>query len=101
MDSSELVSLGELCKFYHIEMQFAISLCDNDLIDSIWVGELQCIHIDQLADFEQLLRLSQELEINLAGLEVIKHLLSRIKELQQEVRRLQFELDRINLQSGD
>lgn len=91
MDSSELIPLVELCKFYHIEMQFATQLCDNELIEAIWVGDLQCIHINQLADFEQLLRLNQELEINVPGLEAIKHLLYRIRELQNEVNRLQSE----------
>lgn len=93
MDSSELVSLHELCRFYHIEMQFATSLCDNELIDAVWVGDLCCIHINQLAEFEQMLRLSQELEINVAGLEAVKHLLIRVRELQREITRLQTLVD--------
>lgn len=92
MDSSELVPLTELCKFYEINMPFAVSLCENELIHSIWVGELQCIHIDQLEEFERLLRLNRELEINVAGLEAVKHLLLRIRELQQEIAQLRSEL---------
>ncbi len=70
------------------EPHFIESLLESGLIELAPEAPEPAISYDALGDLERLLRLHYDLEINLAGLETIHHLLHRMEVLQMEVRRL-------------
>lgn len=74
--------------YYNIEISFVQKLDEHGLIELDRSGETILIAFEQLSDLEKYVHLYYELEINLEGLETIKHLLNRVNELQKEITRL-------------
>ncbi len=91
MEQTNHISIEQCCVYYNIETTFLYQLDEYGLIELIRSEETTYIAFEQLADLEKYMHLHYELEINLEGLETIKHLLARVNELQQEVKRLKGE----------
>ncbi|MGV3762059.1 chaperone modulator CbpM [Parapedobacter sp.] len=89
MGKTKKISVEECCTYYSIEASFIFELDERGLIELSRSGKSQFITDDQLPNLEKYMRLHYELEINMAGMEAIRHLLERMKNLQQEVKRLQ------------
>ncbi|HKJ48061.1 MAG TPA: chaperone modulator CbpM [Christiangramia sp.] len=88
MKNEELIPADEICVRYQVERQFVSSLYESGIIEIVTVQETEYIHCDHLADFEKMMRLHKELNINLEGLEAINHLLKQIQDLQKDNIRL-------------
>lgn len=88
MKNEELIPADEICVRYKVERQFVSSLYESGIIEVVKIEETEYIHCDHLADFEKMMRLHRDLDINLAGLEAIRHLLQQIDQLQQDNRKL-------------
>jgi hypothetical protein len=88
MRNEELIPAEEICIRYKVEHQFVISLYESGIIEIVTIEETEYVHSDQLANFEKMMRLHHDLEINLEGLEAINHLLVQIKQLQRDNRKL-------------
>jgi len=88
MKNEELIPADEICVRYQVERQFVSSLYESGIIEIVTVQETEYIHCDHLADFEKMMRLHKELDINLEGLEAINHLLKQIQDLQKDNIRL-------------
>ncbi|MBL7903081.1 MAG: chaperone modulator CbpM [Bacteroidia bacterium] len=88
MEQDDLIPLEDLCRYYSVEFTFVSGLSEYELLDLVLVEQTPCLRKSQLADFEKLLRLHYELDINMAGIDAIVHLLQRIKQLQLEVKEL-------------
>ncbi len=84
MNLEELIATEELCERYRVEHTFIRSLNKSGLIEVIIVEKREYVHCDNMANFEKLMRLHFDLDINLEGLEAIKHLLDRQNELKEE-----------------
>lgn len=83
-----LISTDEFCIHHNIEFSFIRNLCDFGLLETIKIRKTEFIPEDQLEKLEHMLRLHQELDINMEGIDTIDHLLERMSELQSEVIRL-------------
>ncbi|SDR96621.1 chaperone modulator CbpM [Christiangramia echinicola] len=88
MRNEELIPADEICVRYQVERQFVSSLYESGIIEIVTVQETEYIHCDHLAEFEKMMRLHKELDINLEGLEAINHLLKQIQDLQKDNVRL-------------
>ena len=91
MEKVNWISIEQCCVYYNIETSFVHKLDEHGLIELSRSDETIFIPFEQLSDLEKYMHLHYELEINLEGLETIKHLLGRVNELQQEVKRLKGE----------
>ena len=98
MNLENLVTTDEICARYKVERTFISSLHESGLIDMVTVEQTQYIHCDKMGDLEKLMRLHFDLDINLAGLEVVKHLLDHVIELQEKNRKLR---NRLSIYEGD
>lgn len=78
----------EFCAFHHIELSFLHSLGDAGLLETSPILETGSIPPDQLEALEKFIRLHNELDINLAGIEAIVHLLEKAQAMRQEITRL-------------
>jgi len=81
----ELVLATMFCQHYQIEYSFISSLEESGLVELIIVNDQQFIPSGQLQQLEKIIRLHQELDINIYGLEVIVHMLQRMEQMQQEL----------------
>ena len=88
MENEKLISLRNISSNYNIEISFIRSLSELGILNVITLEDDECIEVDCLADVERLMRMHYDLEINLAGIEAIWHLLQRIIDMQNELIRL-------------
>jgi chaperone modulatory protein CbpM len=85
MDKEQMIPASEFCVYHNIELSFIYSLYDSGLIDITVVKEEIFVPASQLKQLEQLMRLKQEMDINIEGIESITYLLQRIRDMQQHI----------------
>jgi len=85
MQVENMIVLNEFCSSHDIDISFVQSLEDNGLIEIIIVDQAMCITAEELPRLERIVRLHDELDINLEGIDVINYLLQRIEEMRQEI----------------
>lgn len=85
MEQRELISATDFCTMHNVEVSFIQSLGETGLIEIETIEETGFIPVNQLPQLERMVRLHNELDINIEGIDTINHLLTRIMELQEEV----------------
>ncbi len=88
MEQVNRISVEQCCMYYNIEVSFVQKLSEHGLIELNRSDETLFIAFEQLSDLEKYVHMYYELEINMEGLETIKHLLDKVRDLQHEVNRL-------------
>lgn len=91
MEQVTSISIEQCCVYYNIEISFVQKLNEHGLIELNRSDETFYITFEQLTDLEKYIHMHYELEINIEGLETIKHLLDKVDHLQKEVNRLKGE----------
>lgn len=86
-----LIKIVDICHSHKIELQFIHNLSRSGLIEVVVQNEEEFVKEDELKALEQFATWHYELEINLQGIEVARHLLHKIELLQEEVKRLRLE----------
>jgi hypothetical protein len=85
MKTEHLISLDVFCTSHDIEISFISSLHDAGLIEVTTIEEAGFLDLEQLQQLERYIRFYYELNINLEGIDAIKHLLNRVNAQQQEI----------------
>jgi hypothetical protein len=80
-----LIPVDVICENHNIEISFLYSLQDTGMIEITTIEETAYIQESQLHDLESIVRLYYELDINLEGIDTIKHLLRRMNDMQSEI----------------
>jgi len=88
MDEINFIAASEICLYHEVEYTFINSLGEAGLITIRKVNQADYIPEGELQKLEKMIRLHNELEINIAGIEAINHLLDRVEEMQEEIRLL-------------
>jgi len=84
----ELILLSEYCKYSRAELDFILALEDEGLIQTEIHNDIRYILTSQLKEMELFTRLHYDLSINVAGIDVIHNLLSKIELMEQELNML-------------
>ena len=85
MPDSEYILVETLCIEYEVEPSFFDDLSSFGLIEIHNVDADQFIPQQRLSDLERMIRIHQELNVNLEGIDVIFNLMERIDDLQSEL----------------
>ena len=85
MEMKKFISAHDFCASHHIEISFIRSLEETGLIEITTIEDIGFIPVSQLQQLEKIVRLYNELGINVEGIDTITHLLHRIIVLQDEV----------------
>lgn len=80
----ERISREELVRIYNVEITFFDSLEEAGLLKTETEDNIKYLMFDELSTFEKFTNWHYDLEVNLAGLEVIKHLLDQLEKLREE-----------------
>ncbi len=88
MSSTERIAIDLFCTHQGVDIAFVEELHERGLIHLVFHEQRSTIELDELARVEQLVRMHQDLDINLEGLEAISHLLERMEGLRQEMHAL-------------
>lgn len=86
--TTTLISTTDFCTWHEVEHTFIRSLGEAGLIEITVIDKSEFIPQTQLQRLEKMVRLHHDLDINLAGIEAITHLLDRVENLHQEMRSL-------------
>ena len=78
-----------ICTQYSIEVSFIDALHKMGLVQIEIIEHKPFIHQDQICDLEKIIRLHNDLNVNLEGIDVVFNLLEKEQELRNEVTRLQ------------
>lgn len=85
MIAQHLISAKTLCLHYNIEISFVDELNKMGLIQIEIIEQNQFIHQDQISHLEKIIRLHNELNVNLEGIDVVLNLLEKERELKKEL----------------
>ncbi len=85
MNEKSLISTQTLCSHYNIEISFVDDLNKMGLIQIEIIEQNQFIHQDQIGALEKIIRLHNELNVNLEGIDVVFNLLEKEQELRIEL----------------
>ncbi|MDB5149939.1 MAG: MerR family transcriptional regulator [Mucilaginibacter sp.] len=85
MKTAELIAANDFCVYHNVEYTFITSLHEAGLIEVTIINETTFIPQTELQKLEKLISL-HELDINIAGIEAISHLLKRVEKLQEDMR---------------
>lgn len=84
MAKENYISLLTICTYYKVEMDFIRELNENDLLEIAYQEKKPYIASSVLVRLEKILRLHQDLQINLPGIGAIFNLLDQVDDLQAE-----------------
>jgi chaperone modulatory protein CbpM len=85
MEAQNLIPAETFCSHYQVTHSFVHSLTELGLIETVVLQEVEFIQIPHLQKIEQIIRLHDDLDINLEGIQAIDSLLNRIEIMQQEM----------------
>lgn len=96
MENQKLVLVETLCMHYEIETSFFESLEEIGLIVLVRENEGIYVSEEKVTDLEKVLRLHEELHVNLEGIDVIFNLLGKVEILQTELTLAKQRLEYLN-----
>jgi len=85
METEQMIPASEFCIYHNIELSFIYSLKESGLIDITSIEEKIFVPVSQLKHLEKLMRLKEEMDINIEGIETITYLLQRINDMQRHI----------------
>jgi hypothetical protein len=91
MKTVNLIAVSEFCVYHNIDHTFISSLQKAGLVEVKVMHEVNFVPETELQKLEKLINLHQ-LDINVAGIEAIIHLLDRVEKMQEDMRGLKNKL---------
>src|ERR1700678_3668525 len=96
MSSEELISAGDFCTFYQVDLSFIQTLHDSGLIGITVMDGAAYLPAGELPALEKFVRWHYELSINPEGIEALSHVLQRMHRLIEENQVLRNRLRRLD-----
>jgi len=91
MKTENLIKANDFCVYHNVEFTFINSLQQAGLVDVKEVDQTIFIPESELKKLQKIINL-HELDINIAGIEAITHMLDRIEQMQENMRALRNKL---------
>ena len=93
METTNLISIQQFCKYYNVSKTFINALHEYELVEIIVTNDENYLKTAQLNEVEKMMRLHYDLDINLEGIDAIYNLLKQVESLQDEIISLKNRLD--------
>ena len=90
--SGNRLRYSECLRIYEVEETFIASLEEVGLIRVVDLDDDRFIEYEDLSDLEQFIRWYYEMDINVEGIDALRHLLQRVRSMQSEIAQLRHEL---------
>lgn len=85
MNTENLIPLPILSTHYKVEIAFFNNLSEMGLLEIKTIEETQYVDPKSIFEIEKIIRMHQELEVNIEGIDVVFNLLQKIEDLQNEL----------------
>ncbi|MCW3090376.1 MAG: cbpM [Ferruginibacter sp.] len=92
MQTEQLIQVDTFCIWHGVEFSFINTLHEYGLIHITTKDNTAFIPESHLQHVERLVRLHNDLQINMEGVEVVTYLLEQLKKQQEEITTLQNKL---------
>ncbi|WP_183565010.1 chaperone modulator CbpM [Mucilaginibacter sp. SP1R1] len=87
MKTANLITASDFCLYHNVEHNFINLLQEAGLVEVSIINQTIFIPEKELQKLEKLTNLHQ-LDINVAGIEAITHLLNQVEKIQEDMRSL-------------
>ncbi|SNR32324.1 chaperone modulator CbpM [Lutibacter flavus] len=98
MATQELILIDTLCTHYQVEVSFFDALDTMGLIEIQVIEQTKYIPQDIISDLERMIRIHNELNVNIEGIDVVFNLLKKMETMQKELNTIK---NRLNLYESD
>jgi len=85
MNKQDLILIETICFHYKVEISFIKDLENIGLITTETVENNKFIHQDKINDLEKMIRLHNELNVNIEGIDIVFNLLKKELKLKEEL----------------
>lgn len=85
MSEEKLILVNQLCEHYQVEMSFFSDLDEFGFIEIIKVEDSHFIYREKISKVEKIIRLKEDLNLNLEGVDTVLNLLDKIDALKAEL----------------
>jgi hypothetical protein len=85
MGKPDFIAIVDLTVVYEVDLDFFNAIIEQELLQVHEIGGVIHVHSADIGTLEQILRLTNELQINLEGVDVILNLLKRVQLLEAEL----------------
>jgi hypothetical protein len=85
MKMKNLIPIPVLCAHYEVELSFFSNLSEMGLFEIKTIENSHYIDSDAVCNIEKMIRMHQELDVNMEGIDVVFNLLQKIDVLQNEL----------------
>ena len=92
------IQVSEICSYYQVDISFVLELHEIGLIQCVSQQKEWYVEREQIGEVERMIRLRQELDLNVEGIDVVVQLLQKMDEMRNELHRLQ---NRLRLYEND
>lgn len=89
MDGQDFISIVQLCNHYKVEVSFFKQLEAAGLVEITTIEQTKYLHYNLISDVEKMIRIHQELNINIEGIDVVFNMLNKMNKLQAKMNVLQ------------
>lgn len=88
MSKENLIPIKQLCRHYQVEISLFSELHNLGIIEVLTIEDTHFIHKDKINVVEKVVRIQNDLSVNLEGVDTVFNLLDKINELQNELNNL-------------
>ena len=85
MSKENLIPIKQLCRHYQVEISLFSELNSLGIIEVLTIEDSHFIHEDKISVVEKVVRIQNDLNVNLEGVDTVLNLLDKINELQTEL----------------
>jgi hypothetical protein len=85
MSTENFIPINTLCHHYQVAISFFSNLDEIGLIDILVIEQAQYVHRDSIYDIEKMIRMHQDLDVNIEGIDIVLNLLQKIDSLKTEL----------------
>ncbi|NOQ75280.1 MAG: hypothetical protein GQ574_24930 [Crocinitomix sp.] len=85
MEKPDFIAIVDLTVVYEVKLDFFNAIIEHELVTVYEIEGAVCIDSVDIGKLEQIIRLTNELKINLEGVDVILNLLDRIELMKEEL----------------
>lgn len=86
MNIQNYIPIKTICTYYKVETTFIEGLNEYGLIEITTIEQLPYIHQNHIKQLETMLRLHDDLHINIEGIDTVLNLVEKIEMLQEELK---------------
>jgi len=88
MEGQDFISVMKLCNHYKVEVSFFDQLNEVGLVEIVTIQQKPYLREDAIRDVEKMVRINQDLNINIEGIDAIFNLLKKMNELEHKMNML-------------